>query len=400
MAFTELVVNKSDGNKVFLFDGKTGKLGQQVWQPEPVTRFRFKKPVENEYFKEHLATNYPTTGIVFNGVPYIGTSDGMIYTPNKKIQRIPEISVDPELFVDEYPFADEAERQLYVQSRKEGLRALNGKPLGIWSKMFKIGKLVDNVESQERNLALYLGEGQHPPSRLGIRGFVLQELRGEDTLYDGSLVGITETLTGERVNDLIPQTLYQIDNLNITTAGFVPSGDAFDCKAYRVSIEGGIEKRTQAHCVDFRSLWDLTGRGIWVRDICPRDGSGYAPAQFATDGELVAISHGDHPCYQLDILRNKPGQNVKIRTIDLDPQKTPQKLLIRNGEVFGDYGDAIRNFSKEQDVLAIKAGAITSLSDSGLCTIQDEKTLFFDVFRDRQFRSLEGEYVFLPRTLQ
>jgi hypothetical protein len=68
----ELIINRKDRNKVFTFDGT---LGEQVWEPEPITRFRIKKPIDNEWIKEQLAANQPTAGIIFNGVMYIGTND-------------------------------------------------------------------------------------------------------------------------------------------------------------------------------------------------------------------------------------------------------------------------------------------------------------------------------------
>ena len=33
----ELIVDKENGNKVYLFEES---LGEQVWEPEPITRFR------------------------------------------------------------------------------------------------------------------------------------------------------------------------------------------------------------------------------------------------------------------------------------------------------------------------------------------------------------------------
>ncbi len=71
-------------NKVYTFENK---LGDVVWEAEPITRFKFEKPVKNRHIKWLLKSNYPTAGIVFDGETYIGTNDGFIYTSNEKIQR-------------------------------------------------------------------------------------------------------------------------------------------------------------------------------------------------------------------------------------------------------------------------------------------------------------------------
>jgi hypothetical protein len=121
----ELMVNRK-GNRIFTFDGT---LGEQVWQPEPITSFRFKTAPDNEWLREHLAANYPVCGVVFEGVPYVGTNDGCIYTPDRKIQRIPEIFVDPKVFFDEYHFTDEAERKAFEEFKKRGRLNLRDRSL-------------------------------------------------------------------------------------------------------------------------------------------------------------------------------------------------------------------------------------------------------------------------------
>ncbi len=397
----ELVVDRKNGNKVFTLED--GKLKEQVWEPTPVTRFRFKKPVENEWVRERLAANYPTCGIVFNGIPYVGTSDGFVCTPGKKVQRIPEILVDEDLFIDEYPFK-KGERELYDLYKKEGLKALSKKEKNLVSRILEIDELREHVDSQNRSLDRYLAPPEHGLARISILGFVVhkEHQSGEEKLYDGHLLGITRTEMGELVHNLIPHALLQI---NATTAGFVPSGYPPQ-ELERIAIEDGFEKRIPVHCVDYRSLWSLSGQVVFVKDICPRDGSGYAPAKFATDGEVIAISHGNHPCYTLDILMQKNGKKKEVKSLELDPQKLPQKLFIKNSEVYGYSGNAVVNFSRGEKVEVIfqpVTGKITSFSDSGNCTVDmrdGERTQFYNVFTGQPFADLKGEYEYLPATRQ
>lgn len=173
---TELLV---DGQKrVFSFDGS---LGEQAWEPTPVTRFRFKNGKSgNDWVDERLKANYPTCGIVFEGVPHVGTSDGLICTPDKRIQRVPEIFVDPELFIDEYPFADDRERQAFrlFKSGEDGLdKLLATKDEALIERVFAVSNIFEKVVAQERNLDVYLSERF---GRLSIRGFVVNgERQGE-----------------------------------------------------------------------------------------------------------------------------------------------------------------------------------------------------------------------------
>src|SRR3989344_2770731 len=352
----ELVVNRSNRNEVFLFDKG---LGEKVWEPEPITRFRFKNPVKNDWIKEQLSANKPTAGIVFNGEAYIGTKDVMIYSSKGKIQRIPEITVDPETFLDSYLYAESSDREVFERFREEGFKTLDTSNRLQLDRILKIDEEYREVASQERKIDRYI------TGRLNIVGFAVSKTSRDDPaeLYDGHLLGITKTLSGKIINGLAPQALHQI---NPTLAGFVPSGYP-PTETVRFEIENGFERRLVAHCVDYRSLWALNGQGIFVRDICPRDGSGYAPAKFATDGVITAISHGIHPWYKIDISRKtKSGEIEIVKSLDLDPNKTPEKLLIRNGEVFGDHGEEMWNFSRGELWDSPIEGNVTSIADSGL----------------------------------
>ena len=385
----ELIVNKSN-NKVFSFEEG---LVSQVWQPEPMTRFSFLNPVDNEWLIEQLASNKPTSGIVYEGTPYIGTTDGMIYTPDKKILRIPNLHVDPALFVENYSFSDDSEREQFIEFKKKGFESLDLSNRGLVQRILDIDKEHQKVHAQERNIDRYL------MGYLSIRGFVVNtNSDGTQTLYDGHLLGITETNAGQVINDLPVQALCQINSSN---AGMVPSGYP-PIKSSRIIIEEGIEKRIDVNCVDYRSLWTLNGQSKIVDGICPRDGSGYAPAKFATDGEVIAISHGNHPWYSLDISkRTKHGDIEKIASRELDPSKTPRKIMIIDGKVVGDYGNAIRNFSEEKDIFIPQHGQITSISDYGLCAVTDgSKTQIYNPFNSKQIDSLDGKFEFLSRTPQ
>ena len=391
----ELIVDKDD--RVFAFDDT---LRDQVWEPSHVTRFRFKVPPTNEYFQERLARNYPTAGIFYNNTPYIGTSDGFICTPSKKIRRIPEILVDPEIFIKEFPFRSEEERTLFKEYKTSGVETIQSVSKKLVNRIFEIDELYNTVRAQENNLDRYLTPKEMGIPRIAIIGFVIDSTNEHrfPELYDGHLLGITQTNTGKMVNNLIPHALHQILP---NTAGFVPGGYP-PTALERITIIEGLEKRTQVYCVDYRSLWSLHGQGMFVRDICPRDGSGYAPAKFATDGETIAISHGNHPCYQLGILKQNRGVQEKVKTIDLDPQKTPTKLLIRDGQVYVDYGEHMRNFSTEEDLPLTQEGRISSISESGKYTIQHEGRTLFYALLDSQapIQVLKGEYHFLAQTRQ
>ncbi len=387
----DLIINRQEGNKVFTFDES---LGPQVWESDPITRFRFKIPVDNDWLKKQLTANHPTAGIVFDGIPYIGTNDGLIYTPDKKIQRIPEVMVDTEVFIDEYSFVDDSERQAFEMFKKKGFESLDLKNKSLVQRVFEIDKTFHIIAQQEHNLERYLR------GYLAIRGFVIDKnyKNESEILYDGHLLGITETNSGRTINELAPQALYQ---LNPSKAGFVPIGFP-PIALTKATIEDGIEKHIEVFCVDYHSLWDLTGQGRFVKEICPRDGSGYAPAKFATDGETIVISHGNHPYYKLEISKKtRNGIQEKVKSIDLDPNKLPKKLLVENGMVFGDYGNTIRNFLIEEDVFSPKDGQISSIADSGLCTVEnDGKTFVYNPFNSKKLDSLKGDYVFLSRTPQ
>lgn len=394
----ELVVNKKD-NKVFTFDGS---LGPCVWEPTPVTRFKFKTPTENAWIKKRLEANYPTCGIVYAGIPYIGTSDGFVATPNETVQRIPNVHVDSELFIEEYPFANDAEREAIKEFRKQNYDAvisLYSKDRGLLHKLFDIDKLVIEVACQEREVDRYLSEHF---GRLSIRGFVVDRVaEGMETLYDGHLLGITETQTGEIVNELAPQAMYQISS---TRAGFVP----VDSK--KRSIHEGIIGEIPSPCVDYHSLWSLDGKRMIVDGICPRDGSGGNAAMFATDGRMpggvTAISHGNHPCYVLDIKVNKNNRRINEKRIDLNPHDLPQKLFVKEGQVYAFYRNCVVNHSEPNcDVNFTEE--ISSVADSGLCAlIEDGKTLIANPFNlsgigsSKYASVLEGEYDFLPSALQ
>lgn len=169
----------------------------------------------------------------------------------------------------------------------------------------------------------------------------------------------------------------------------------------RIEIENGLERRLPTFCVDYKSLWNLIGQEIWARDICPRDGSGYRAAKFAIDGNLTAISHGNHPEYFLNIIkRTEQGGTEVVSSENLDPSKLPIKILIRDGEVFGDYGNTIRNFSAKTDVEQITEGDITSLSDSGNYTVKHNEKTHIQTIGSNKTDTLKGDYVFIEATPQ
>ncbi len=401
MTLTELIVKKEKNKnvvreQVFTFDGS---LGGPVWESSPITRFRFSKPVENDYFKEQLAANHPTAGIVFQGIPYIGTSDGFVCTVNTSIQRIPEILVDTDIFVKEYKFRDAEERKAFERFNEElgkpgSLRLLVEKDQIVLNRLREIYDLLNIVAAQERNLDCYLS------GALAIRGFVTNKDADSATLtlYDGHPLGISNTSSGEIINYLEPEALYQVSP---ELAGFVPNWNPVK-GAMRNTLESGILQSIPVPCVDYRSLWSLGGKARIVEGICPRDGSGFASAKFATDGKTIAVSHGNHPYYALDIFTQDKGKKEKIKHIDLDPQKTPSKLLIKEGSVLGLCGNEIRDFSKKEDIFKPKQGSILSLADSGLCTVftADGKTEVYDPFRNEEIAELKGDYRFLSATPQ
>ncbi|MDO8661271.1 MAG: hypothetical protein Q7K43_05250 [Candidatus Woesearchaeota archaeon] len=403
MALQELIVKsiKKDNvtqEQVFTFDGS---LGTQVWESTPVTRFRFSKPVENDYFKKQLAANHPTAGILFQGIPYVGTSDGFVYPAGSQNpqQRIPEILVDTEIFVQDYKFSDANERKAFEKFRQADSET-NFASIDetVLNRLFKINRTLVDVIHQERILDCYL-EGM-----IAIRGFVANKdpERETLTLYDAHPLGISDTCSGKIINDIEPHVLCQVTP---ELGGFVP---AWNPNGVPINtIEAGIVKNKLARCVDYKSLWNLQGSRRLVQNICPRDGSGYAAAKFATNGVLSVVSHGNHPCYHFDIYRKENGMNEKVKSIELDLLRTPSKLFIREGEIFGLQGTVITNFSKREDLFIPKQGRITSIADSGLCTVQidDKKTEVYNpfcsvVFSSKQIASLAGEYVFLSATPQ
>jgi len=376
-------------DKVFLFDGS---VKDQVWEARPVKRFRFKQPI-NDLLSKRLAKNYATAGIFFQGVPYIGTNDGFIATPDGEKQRIPNIHVDSEIFLDEYSFR-EGERKLFETFQDQGFSSIPSDE-GLVRRILGIQNLVMQVNSQSRNLDFYT------ESYLGIRGFVVDgsfNVAQQPRLYDGHLLGITETIHDSPVNPLSVLIMHQV---NPERAGFVPM---FNNKT---EINNGFVTQSSAPCVDHRSLWSLDGVRRIAKDLCPRDGSGYAPAKFVTDGNVIGISHGNHPFYRLDILSRESELQKEVKSIDLDPAKTPGRLFVSDGCVIGNYGNTVRNFSEDRDIFTPPNGRITSFSDLGnLCTVlmneskSNETTMFYDVFTRKPVSSVDGDYVFLERAPQ
>ena len=384
----ELLINPK--NEVFTFHDE---LGEKVWEPQPITRFRFKKPIENSYIRELLEANSPVAGIFFNGNYFIGTNDGMIYTKDKTIQRIPEIIVDKEIFLDEY--IDVKEKYLFLKFKKDGLAALDFQDEQLVKRIFEIHESYNSSVNQRDNIDQYLR------GYLSIRGFVVSQSNKEDVLFDGHLLGISDTISGELINPMPVQALYQITS---NKAGFVPSRYP-PVPSTRTEINKGIIKNLETQCVDHNSLWDITGQGIFVKDICPRDGSGYAPAKFATGDGLVAISHGDHPFYFLDIMEINNGHQERKSRVRLDHNKLPSRLWIVNRNVLGNYGNTIKNFSTGEDIFTPRTGEISSISDSGLCAVVDEEeTIIYNPISNRANHKpvgvLKGEYKFLNRVPQ
>ena len=373
-------------NKVFTFDGS---LGDQVWESEPITRFEFSKPLRED-LQEMLSSNKPSAGIIFNGDAYIGTNDGFIHSPNEKIQRIPNLIVDTDLFIQNYSFENEEERNLFKKYKENGadflLKDIEDKSL--IRKFLDIDKDFNKVSDQELNVF-----DKYLRGYLSISGFAVQNDGYEDKLYDGHVLGINETVSGKLVNDLIVHKLYQV---NEKKAGFIPFGHP-SVPLKKVVIDKGILNRLETFCVDYNHLWTLEGKGVFVRDLCPRDGSGYAPAKFATDGNVTGISHGNHPWYFLDIME----RGKEMKRIELDPQKTPEKLIVKERQVMGFSGMELRNFSTDNFLYNVNHEKITSMSDSGLITIQaNSKTSIYDPFKDKAIDSLKGEYVFLDKSPQ
>jgi hypothetical protein len=348
-----------------------------------------------------LKANRPKCGIVFNGVPYVGTSDGFISSQGKETQRVPELLVDSEIFIDEYPFRTTEERdifRIFASYEKKGLdylmRVAKKRGRRFMGRMLDIGELMNNVKLQERNMDRYLDERM---DWLAIVGFVVNKGRAshdEPLLYDACRLGIYETITGKRVNSLVPQRLHQ---LNPELAGFVPSGNPV-MSPLTLEIKAGIEERTERECVDYRSLWTLNGKGILVRDICPRDGSGYRGAEFVTDGKTTAKSHGNCPEYRLDIEDNKTPGCKRTQRIKLPPSGTPWKLFLKEGQVFGFYTNRVINHSAQKTTL--KDMEVSSVSESGLGSVVDSdksRTRFYDITTGKLVDEFTGNYRFLPQ---
>lgn len=384
----ELIVDK-DRNSVFTFENG---LVDKVWEPEPVSRFKFLNQVENEWLIEQLSANKPTAGIIFDGVPYIGTNDGMVYTPEKKIQRIPDIFVDGNLFLETFPYTSVYEKQLFKDFKKGDMDALYLFNEGLVQRMLMIDEQYRAVLQQERNIDRYL------TGRLAIRGFGVSKQfdKSSPNLYDSSLQGVNETLTGNLVNDLPVHAIQQIKS---DSAGFVPFGYP-PIKQSKFVIEDGFEKEKDVYCVDYHSLWTLSGHGKMIDGICPRDGSGYSPAKFTTDGEVTAILHGNHPCHLLDIYYQEGcGEKEQVKSIEINPNKIPQRIMVYEGRIIGDYGNCIRDFSREEVIFSPNDGKITSISDSGLCTVEsNNRTHVYDPFNKAQLDNLDGSFVFLSST--
>jgi len=163
----ELIVNKSDRNKVFTFEGGLGDL---VWEPDPVKRFNFKIFPTNEHLKGLLEANVPLSGIVFEGIPYIGTNDGFIYFNDKKVQRIPEIIVDATGFIDWFSFKSDEEKMAFQNYKEKGVKALNLQNRSLIQRIIEIDGLFNLISNQEEYLySRYLS------GYLGIRGFAIQK---------------------------------------------------------------------------------------------------------------------------------------------------------------------------------------------------------------------------------
>jgi len=385
---TELVVD--DKNRVFGFDGS---LGAQVWEPTPVTRFRFSKPVTNPVYLEWLSTNRPLCGVVFDGIPYVGTNDGFIDTPERRIQRVPEILVDKEIFLDEYLRNHPESVGAVAEFRRVGNNFPHDIRPDLLDEVLQLYEATVKVGAQEGNIDRYLNNSGGI-NFVSIIGLVVQKggrFHDEPILYDGSALGIHETKSGKLVNALCPQSLYQISETN---AGFVPSGDPFN-PAVRFSIKNGVVTRQSAQCVDHRSLWSLCGRRMWVQNICPRDGSGCSAGRYATDGKVSAIVHGDGGS-DLDIwVKNGGRQEFQRRVENCDPLR----FIVRDGQVYGFHGEGgAVNYSTGERFF--QGHSITSVADSGLCTTRaGSRTVVYDSFTHKPVDSLDGKFKFLSRVV-
>jgi len=80
----------------------------------------------------------------------------MIYTPDKKIQRIHDILVDREVFIDKFPFIDDSEKETFKEFAEKGFEAIDMKNRTLLRRMFKIKRSYDGVKRQGNNLDRYL----------------------------------------------------------------------------------------------------------------------------------------------------------------------------------------------------------------------------------------------------
>jgi hypothetical protein len=401
----ELLIDTKD-NTVHTFDVDKGVLVEQVWKPSPLEIFEFKEDTKiNDFAVDVIKANHPTAGIVFNDEFYIGTSDGKICTSEGVIaHRIPNIAVDKSLFLDRLNLPEE-DRAIIDDSRMgnyEGkspmIELLDQRKIEKFQELSAINEKLKIVHHQEDFLVESARNGW-----LGIRGFVVNTNKDRTTsLFDGHYLGISNTETGESINDERVHALHQITE---KYAGFVPVGST----NFRIDSESGLYTR-EATKLSGANLYSLDGKDIKKYGICPRDGSGCSPAIFVTDGNVSAISHRNHPFYSLDILLPKSYDNDIIRkekvTFNVDPSKRPTKLILMNelisGEkaVIGDYGNSIRDFSDEGKVLfKPEKGHITSMSDSGLLTVLDKDKTIIHIGCNK-VAELDGSYKFLEATPQ
>jgi hypothetical protein len=388
----ELLVDKNNNNQVHIFNENEGL--KKVWEPQKVTRFRFKNPVKDEKLKTLLERNKPTCGIIFRQKPYIGTNDGNIYTPTSKIQRIPEIITDPQIFIEEYPYRSQKEKELFKKFQKIGTKALEFHKRCLINRIFEINLQLESVMTQQDYMQKFIN------NYFAIKGFVIDKdpiLGQGECLYDGHLLGITRTNKDIKVNNLTPLMLYQITK---NRAGFIPKGT--DGNSQKTKINGGIERKIDLYCVDHRSLWDLSGREKLIERIYPRNQVNYTPAIFATNGKLIAILQTNELNSRLDILERKDEICYeKIKSIQFDNKNLPLKLFIKNNQIHGIYPNAIRNFSTDRDIFLPKEGNITSFSQSQLCTIySNNKTFIYNPFNSKRIGELEGYMKFLSQTFQ
>jgi len=382
MAYKPVLIRNCDNNNLYAFGDS---LGDPVWEPEPVTRFRLKSEHlrTNPWIQKHLEANRPTAGIIHNNAAFVGTSDGFVYGAGRKQQRIPDIAVDVELYIENFPFKNDAQRELFDQYRKENWGAFARVDRQSQDEVLTIAELVSEVETQECNLDKFL------TGRISVKGFALApNVEGKIRLYDGDNAGITDTMTSRRLHSKGVHACYQITP---QTAGFVPERGSLQVKdGFETVVDNGM---------DITSLYSLDGGKLVVPDVCPRDGSGFAPAIFTTDGTTVAMVHGNHPSERLTI-EQRSGDVVTTKVIPFVKGPRPSKLFIVDGAVMGDLGNTIRDYTNNKDVFTAE-GDITSVSDSLLCTVAiGNNTEIHDPFSGKHLDTIAGDFEFLPSAPQ